>query len=140
MGKVEVPRDCYCKNGRTSETEERTTDLPRGVSEGATVSVPGGESLLVSIPYVHSWQKDYVDYTGFDRDGDDLVFTKQVTKTQLRKGFTFEIETLAGHIRDVKVPAGSSEDYRVTLARCGMPKKDGKEFGDLHVKLDLRTR
>lgn len=72
------------------------------------------------------------------RDGDNVRTTKLLTKTSMKKGVSLKIDCLDGVERAVKIPPGSVDGDEIVLPRCGMPKSDTKEFGNLVV--EVRTR
>ena len=119
----------------------RTIDLkiPPGVEEGSQLrlhgereSGPGGTGDLYIVVHVHS-------NIQFKRQGSNLFMTREISFPDAALGTKITIETLSGEEGTLKIPEGTQNGDVFKLKRKGMPTLHGRGFGDLYVKVHVRT-
>jgi molecular chaperone DnaJ len=74
----------------------------------------------------------------FERRGDDLYRTLNVSFPQATLGATLSVETLGGTER-LKVPPGIDSGTLLKLKGSGMPKIHGLGYGDLYIQIQVKT-
>ena len=98
-----------------------------GEGEGGAGGGPGGDLYVV----LHVKESDL-----FERDGDDLILSKQVGIAQAALGCKVTIPTLEGE-KPLDIPAGAQFGQRLTIPGAGVPHLKGVGRGDLHVQLEV---
>jgi molecular chaperone DnaJ len=142
-GSGRVPRKPCSKcrgRGVVKKTRSISVQLPPGLSEGHCLTLRGqghhpGESgapgnLRVLIREV--------DYRGFIREGDDLVYRLQVSYPEAVSGASLRVpDPCGGEPLEVKVPDGSSTGDRIPLRGKGLGRLDRRGRGDVLVHVDI---
>lgn len=130
-GFVKVPRTCsQCYGQGHKTTSIRVVlDLVPGIRDGTVLSVPKTDSTL---------EVNVLPAKGFIRDGDTLRVSKLLKASSLTKGTTVSVRCLDGIKRHVRVPPGSADGSEIVLPRCGMPRVNSRDIGDLIVMLSAR--
>lgn len=99
---------------------------------GANNSIPGiaaGDVYLMVTQFNHPY---------FERAGDDLLLTKNVSIFKAMAGGTMEFNTLDGRTLEMKIPPGSQPGIRLRVPGAGMPMFQRTGFhGDLYVQLNM---
>ena len=114
-----------------------TVRIPRGVTDGQKMRVPGRGGAGVGTGavgdlYLHIRLKPH---PLFKPNGHDLYLKLPVTPWEAALGASVEVPTLSGRVR-VKVPAGVSAGQSLRLAGKGLPKPDGG-YGDLYAVVQV---
>lgn len=114
--------------------------IPPGVDTGTHVRVRGEGNAgirggppgdLYVVIKVHDHEK-------FKRQGDDLYMEYPLTVFQAILGDILHVPTLDGQTETIRVPSGTQPGTIVKIAGRGMPRVDGKGYGDLFVKFSVR--
>ncbi len=137
-----IPEPCTtCSGeGRRIEDATYTVDIPAGISNGATLRLPGrgavgsrgGEPgdlyVQISVP----------PHDVFRRDGDDLHADLRVSMTQAALGAEVAFEAIDDSI-SVEIPAGSETGDVFRQRSLGAPQLRGRGRGDLLLHLYVET-
>jgi molecular chaperone DnaJ len=126
--------------GRVMQSEWLEVQIPRGVSDGSRVRVPGagnagrrggpaGDLVLVVQVAPHPLYR---------REGDDLFAQVPVTITEAALGAHVEVPTPDGPVT-IEIPAGTQTGQRFRLRKRGVPKLGEKGRGDLYVEAQVRV-
>ncbi|MEF8847303.1 MAG: DnaJ C-terminal domain-containing protein, partial [Candidatus Paceibacterota bacterium] len=75
---------------------------------------------------------------GFEREGDDLYTTQEISITQALLGDEIEISTLEGSV-ELNVPQGSEHGDNLKIKGEGIPKFSGFGRGNLYVELKVNV-
>jgi molecular chaperone DnaJ len=133
---------CPTCRGRGTQQKTRKIELriPKGIDDGAHLRLAGqGEhsqgasqsgDLYVVVHMRH--------HPVFERRGDDLYRILPVSFPQATLGTTLPVETLGGTER-LKIPAGVDSGSILKLKGSGMPRIHGSGYGDLYVKIQVKT-
>ena len=125
---IDHPCETCDGQGRTPSHEKLDIDIPAGVSTGRQLRVSGygeaglrGEAagdLIVNVRVA--------EHERFQRNGDDLYLTADISIAQAALGCDIEVEgIMPNETVDVKVPAGSQYGDTVTVNGYGMPRLGG---------------
>lgn len=129
----------HCPKGMTEEEEiQITLDIHKGMKDGDQVKFDqvadeavghiAGDLIFV-IKQIHD--------SRFRRDGDDLHTTLTIALLDSLVGFTKTILHLDGHSVEIKKLDVTYCSEVFTIRGEGMPRKNGKSHGDLHVTLAI---
>jgi molecular chaperone DnaJ len=156
MGRVQQTRTCRrcegegtlfdetcstCRgDGQVREEVSLSVEIPAGIEDGQTVRMSGegapgdrgarsGDLLI---------QVSIADHPDFEREGDDLRFTKAISFPQAVFGATVEVPTLDGVV-ELDVPAGTQSGEVFRLENKGMPRLRRRGQGDLYVQTQVVT-
>jgi molecular chaperone DnaJ len=141
MGQVVASPCSACRgDGRRSEEQHVTVEVPAGVDDATTLRVQaaGAAALRGGVSgdlYVHL---RVAPHERFERAGSDLVTAFHIPLTQAALGAELEFETLDGSER-ITIPAGTQTGRVVRLKGRGVPHVRGRGRGDLHVRLVVDT-
>ncbi len=117
--------------------ERVTVKIPPGISTGKKLRISGkgqpsawggpAGDLLIKI--------SVAPHALFDRKGDDLITSREITLTQAVLGTQIEVPTLDDKTLSLKVPPGTQSHTQMRINSHGVPrfKKTGR--GDLYVKV-----
>jgi molecular chaperone DnaJ len=126
--------------GRVRSSTVAPVDVPAGVSEGLELHVSGAGNagraggrpgdLYLSLSVEPS--------PTFDRRGQDLFATLDVSVSQAALGVELEVDTVDGAAR-VKVPTGTASGTVVRLKDHGVPNLGRRGRGDLFLTVHVET-
>lgn len=135
---VIIEKPCPTCRGAGTIQQTRTIDIkiPRGIDEGAQLRLAGeGEAPGNSLPPGDLYVVVHLrPHSMYERRGDDLYRTLNVSFPKLVLGGTVSLTTLHGEER-LKVPAGTESGSVVRLKGQGMPHVGHGSFGDLYVEV-----
>lgn len=138
-GKSWRPNCKACPNGMT-ETEEilLTVDLKAGMKNGDKVSFEqvADEAVGHTPGDLHFVVKE-LPHPSYLRKGIELHTTIHISLLDSLVGFRYEIDHVAGHMVTVEKKGVSTCSEVVRVVGQGMPRKDGRGFGDLFVTLEI---
>lgn len=125
-------------DGTVTATATLEVDIPAGIRSGQTLRMDGegapGETggppgdLLIDV--------SIDDHPRFDRDGDDLRLSLEVSFPQVALGDSVTIETIDGDV-ELRIPAGTQPGDTFRLEGRGMPRLRRRGRGDLLVDVDV---
>jgi curved DNA-binding protein len=121
--------------------EQVAVKIPPGISSGTKLRVaakgrqgawggPSGDLLINVLVTPHPV---------FDRKGDDLFITREISITQAVLGARIEVPTLDDKRLNLRVPAGTQSHTQMRIKGHGAPRFKGVGRGDLYVKLMVRV-
>jgi molecular chaperone DnaJ len=127
-------------DGRRTEEQHVTVEIPPGVDDATTLRVQGAGAAaqrggITGDLYVHL---RVAPHDRFERAGSDLVAAFHIPLTQAALGAELDFETLDGSER-ITIPAGTQTGRVVRLKGKGVPHVRGRGRGDLHVRLVVDT-
>ncbi|MDQ6839752.1 MAG: molecular chaperone DnaJ [Actinomycetota bacterium] len=138
----QIPTPCQdCSGqGRRVQSRSLTVEVPAGVSEGATLRVPGrGAAGPRGGPagdlYVHLRVKAHSALT---RQDDRLLALVHVAFTQAALGTEVDLESLDG-VERLAVPPGTQSGKEIRLRGKGVPHLHGRGRGDLVATVVVDT-
>jgi len=127
-------------DGRIKEEKNLKFKIPAGIQDGQTISLAGqGEAAthggLAGDLYVTVRVRPD---PRFRREGDNLIYELQISFSQAALGAKIEVPTLSGWV-NLKIPEGIESDTTIRLDGKGMPHLARRGFGDMMVKVKVRT-
>lgn len=142
-GKGTIPEqecnECHGE-GRIKQEQEFQFTIPAGISSEQVLRFEGeghqpeGEGKPGDL-YVRIFVKEKA---GFERKGDDLYITKEISISQAALGDRVEVDTLEEKA-ELSIPAGSQEGDTLKIKGKGIPKFSGFGRGDLYVQLKVNV-
>lgn len=122
-----------CKGkGRTMEDRKIRVTIPKGVATGTRLRISGeGEGGYMGGPsgdlYVEIRVRDDARY---ERQGDDLYGSLEISYVQALLGAEVEVDTMDGR-KKITVPPGTSQGQILKMKGLGIPHIRGGNRGDL---------
>lgn len=114
--------------------------IPAGVEDGQTIKIKGygGEGSNGGPKGDLYLTFEVLNNTQFQRVGDDLYKTEEISLYKAILGDDLEINTLTGKVK-LKIKPGTQNDHRIKLSGKGMPKyKKENQFGDLYITYKVK--
>jgi len=138
--KFDIKKNIYNHDGTMSqETKRIVIDVKPGWKEGTKITFPReGDVYPDRIPadMVFILKQKPHDY--FTRDGDDLVYTANITLKMALRGVRLSIPHLDGTTKSIRIDRVIHPDYIHRESGLGMPiKKSPGSYGDLLVKFRI---
>jgi len=132
-------KDCD-GTGKITSTKTINVKVPPGVSDGATLRVPGegSDGILGGRRGDLYVRVQIVPDERFEREGDDLITEAYISFTQAALGGTIEAETVDERVK-VDVPPGTQTSTLLKLKGKGLPHVDKSGRGDVYVRVIVRT-
>lgn len=130
-----------CKGeGTVPETRELSVRIPAGVDTGSRLRLRGeGEPGENGGPNGDLYVVIYVEEDDvFERQGQDLIYTAELSFTQAALGDTIEVPTLDEPTK-LHIPKGTQSGRVLRLRDLGMPHLSGAHQGDLLVQVIVKT-
>ncbi len=123
--------------GRQEKEIEVRLRIPAGVSTGTTLRITGagdaGErGAAPGDLYVHVTVKDD---PRFERKEDDLIYDARLSYPKVSLGCEIEVPTLNSDKYRLKVPPGTANGTLLRVREKGMPRMQGRGYGDLFVRI-----
>ena len=126
--------------GRVSERRTQTIDIPSGIETGTRMQLRGGGEvgpgggpngdLFIQFRVLH--------HDVFNRDGNDLLATVQVSMVDAILGAEATVQGLDGEIA-VEVPAGAQSGDILTVRGRGIQGLQSTQRGDLKIAVQVVT-
>ena len=135
---VESPCTACDGNGRLVEARELEVEIPAGIHDGQRIRMrgrghAGAHGGLPGDAYV---EVHVARDPRFDRDGDDIVSTVDLTIVQAASGTTLTIPTIDGEAELELAPGTQPNEVRVLRGR-GMPSLQRGGRGDHRVLVNV---
>jgi curved DNA-binding protein len=120
--------------------ERISIKIPSGVDSGTKLRIPQkGEHSPYGGPPGDLYIKLKVEpHPRFKREGFHLTIDQEITLSQALLGTKLSIPTLEGTRLNITVPPGSESHSRLRLKGRGVPHRNGKDRGDLMVRLLIK--
>lgn len=140
-GNIVTEKCSVCQgNGLIYESKEIQIKVPQGADDGYVIKVrgegePGGDGAAPGDLYVVLRLKKH---PSFEKHGDDLYTTKEISFVQAALGDKIEIQGLYGPVR-VDIPEGTQTDTVLRIPNQGLPRFGGESKGDLYVRVKIVT-
>lgn len=156
FGRVRSERTCPDCGGTGKEFEEKCSDcggtgrkvktvkisvkVPAGVDTGQQIRLSGqGEPGINGGPAGDLYVVFNVqDHAYFDRSGEDIFYTLELSIAQAALGDEVEVPTLEGKVK-LTIPAGTQTGKRFRLKEKGVQNVHGYGRGDEYVTVKVMT-
>ncbi len=138
-GKIIRNKCAECRGTGTIRVKKTIeVNIPAGADTGVRMRVSGeGEPGKRGGPkgdlYVYIYVKDDPD---FERDGDDLYKSVDITFPVAALGSTIKVKTLDKEV-ELKIPAGTQSGTRFRIIGEGMPHLQSSRKGNLYVEVKV---
>ena len=120
--------------------ERVTVKVPPGISSGKKLRIaskgqegpwggPAGDLIIKILVAPHPV---------FERSGEDLIITREISLTQAVFGTQIEVPTLDEKTLSLKVPPGTQSHTQMRVKGHGVPHFNKPGRGDLYVKIMVR--
>lgn len=132
--------DCQGR-GRIRDEKELTVRIPAGIQHGQRLRMRSeGEGGYQGGPPGDLYVVVHIrPHKVFERGGDSLGRTLEVSMIQAALGRTVLVETLIDGPAELSIPVGAQSGDLVHLKGLGMPRLRGSQRGELVVQLIVRT-
>ncbi|MBD3369690.1 DnaJ domain-containing protein [Candidatus Fermentibacteria bacterium] len=141
-GKVPKKKCSVCSGTGAKSVKRRIkVDIPAGIEEGHYLKLgrqgdfPGANGISGDL-IVHV---ESVDYTPFEREGDDLIYDAVLSFPQAALGTRIEVSMATGESREVEVDSGMQPGDVILLEGEGIGRLRGRGRGDLRVVIDVHV-
>jgi curved DNA-binding protein len=113
--------------------------IPAGIQAGKKLRLQGkGQPGLNGGPRGDLYiEIRIMDHPLFRREGDDLMFTRDIRFTEAALGTEIEVPTIDKKTLKLKVPSGTQGNARFRLKGYGMPHMNEKGRGDAYVIINI---
>jgi len=120
--------------------ERVTVKIPPGISTGKKLRIAGrGQEGAWGGPPGDLLIKILVaPHPVFDRKGDDLIISREITLTQAVLGAQIEVPTLDDKTLSLKVPPGTQSHTQMRVKGHGVSRFNKSGRGNLYVKIIVR--
>ena len=127
-------------NGLVEETRELTVHIPAGVYDGARLRLRGeGESGKNGGPSGDLYVVLHVaEDKVFDREGQDLIYSTEISFPNAALGFRLSIPTLDDNI-EFDIPKATQSGTVFRISGKGLPYPGEKRTGDMLVEIIVKT-
>ncbi len=137
---VRVPCDKCDGTGRAPQARTLTINIPAGVDTGANLRVAGegelgerggppGDLFVV----LHVKPHEY-----FQREGYDIIHTREISFVQAAMGDTIEVPVLDG-AGELEIPPGTQPGHVFRISGAGVPYLRGEGRGDHLVQVTVEV-
>jgi len=138
---LEKPCNVCKGEGRIKEEEKIEFVVPAGIDTNQIFKVEGKghagrKGGRAGDLYIRIMVKNHPD---FERKGDDLYTTAEISFSQAALGGEIEISTLGNKKIELKVPSGTQSGKVLRISRKGIPHFSGYGRGNLYVTLKVKT-
>lgn len=141
-GKIpEKPCQVCGGDGRYYATKTVMVDIPQGVRQGETIKIKGeGEAGILGAPNGDLYLKiNLKPHPVFERKGDDLYLTLDISFPEAALGTEKEIKTLDKKTLILRIPPGTDSGEIFRLRGKGIKHFNTLGFGDLYITIKVTT-
>ncbi len=126
-------------DGRVKEEKKIAAKIPAGIQDGQVMSISGqGEAGAQSAPAGDLYITIHVrPDPRFRREGNNLFYELPISFTQAVLGDKVDVPTLTGWVK-LKISEGVESGTLFRLEGKGMPRLQGRGFGDMIVKVKIK--
>lgn len=134
---VDKPCKSCSGNGRVKSVNQVKIKIPAGVRSGVQLRVPNGGDAG---PKGGSFGDLYVEisvslHKYFERDGDNLVYQREIQFPQAVLGDLIEVPTIDGKKIKFEIKKGTQHNQLYSIKGKGMPHLGSKYKGDMYVQI-----
>jgi len=138
--KIKISRNVQDQTGKQIvKVKELLVEFNPGVEEGTRVTFPQlGDQNPGRIPADIVFIARDKEHSTFKRNGADLEYTAQVTRSQVLNGTEIEIPTLEKETKKVTLDRKFNKNSVTRVPHCGLPfSEDPQRRGDIVIKFEL---
>lgn len=137
---IKHPCSSCSGSGALKDNTTITVHIPAGIQDGMTMRVEGaGEAGVRGAPAGDLLLSVHVRGDNrFERDGDDVKHTAEISFSQAALGTRITVPTLLGE-EVLKIPAGTQSGAIFTLRSKGFPRLQQHGTGDQLVEIKVKT-
>ncbi len=126
-------------DGRVKEQQAVEINIPAGIADGQTLSIQGageagGKGSMAGDLYILI---HVIPHKKFERKGQDIISTEEISLSTAILGDKIEIETLYGKLI-LSIPAGTQSGEIFRIKNKGVPEINGGGQGNQLVKVIVR--
>lgn len=127
-------------DGRTKQYKTIRVTIPAGIQDDQVISLrsQGEAGLWSNAPGDLYLTVHIKPHKIFERKGDDLYCSLEISFTQAILGDKIEIPTLFGQV-SLEIPEGVESGTTIRLKNKGVPHLDSHGSGDMMVKVKIKT-
>lgn len=129
-----------CKGqGSLREKLKFKVKIPAGIDSGESIRIPNkGEIDALQGRAGDLYLRIIVsDHSYFKRQGSDVFSQESISFSQAAAGDKIEVETIKGKVK-LKIPEGTQSGTKFRLKDKGMPRLNGRGFGDHYVLVKIK--
>ncbi len=130
-----------CKGqGSAHEKLKFKVKIPAGIDNGESIRIPNkGEVDALNGRVGDLFLRIMVNsHNDFKRQGSDVFTEKYISFSQAAAGDKIEVETIKGLVK-LKIPEGTQSGTKFRLKDKGIPKLNGRGFGDHYVLVRIKV-
>lgn len=138
----ETPCNVCRGEGRIKEKEDISIEIPAGVDSGQIIRITGkgNAGRKKGVPGDLYVRIIIAKNSRFERKGDDLYTSLEISYTTLALGGEVEVPTLDDKKRTIlKIPAGTKTGKVFKISNKGIPRYSSLGKGSLYVKINVIT-
>ena len=115
--------------------------IPAGISTGKKLRLQGkGQAGLNGGPNGDLFiQINILKHPVFEREGDNLLFIKDIKYSEAALGTEVEVTTIDKKTLRLKIPPGTQNNGRLRLKGYGMPHMNDKGRGDSYAIINIEV-
>jgi curved DNA-binding protein len=123
-------------SGRTTQSNQFQVRIPRGITEGQRLRLPGrGGAGVGGGPAGDLFLRvKFAKHPDFEVEGSNLVHEADVAPWEAVLGTQVKVPTLDGPV-NIKIPPGTANGQRLRVRERGLPSGSGR--GDLYVQVNI---
>lgn len=135
QGKKVINPCSTCQGSGLIRSEKQVElDVPKGVCEGFTLTLPGAGNPPIGSPGINGDLLVVIreiEHPVFMRQGHDLIFELEVPILDAMLGCQVEVETINGTKLSAKLRTGTDNGTYIRFANKGMPIYNSNSFGHM---------
>jgi len=119
--------------------QDLSVKIPAGIDTGKKLRLRGkGEPSAYGGPNGDLYiQIKVLDHPLFKREGDDLVYRKEIKYSEAVLGTEIEVPTIDNKTLKLKINPGTRDNAKFRLKGYGMPRMNGNGRGDAYVQVNI---
>ena len=128
------------QNGK-GKNNQVSVKIPAGISTGKKLRLQGkGQAGLNGGPNGDLFiQINILKHPVFEREGDNLLFIKDIKYSEAALGTEVEVTTIDKKTLRLKIPPGTQNNGRLRLKGYGMPHMNDKGRGDSYAIINIEV-
>ncbi|MBW2031412.1 MAG: DnaJ domain-containing protein [Deltaproteobacteria bacterium] len=119
--------------------QDLSVKIPAGIDSGKKLRLRGkGEPGAYGGPNGDLYiQVKVLDHPLFEREGDDLLFKKEIKYSEAVLGTEIEVPTIDNKTLKLRINPGTRDNAKLRLKGYGMPRMNGNGRGDAYVQINI---